>query len=514
MPKENIKPAEMTINEEAGLPDNWVSINAEPIIPGIASNPSLSKTPAYLQGSLPPATQLDVSFAKTAYESSSAPALSLMPLGVQGSPMTNAGIQSTTTKIVTQTTVATPPAPAPAPAVTDGLVHGDAVWEHDSAYCEWRDDFNFSTAAPVNEAGLGQGQGWTLIGNGTGAGAYLGGLPPNIGVYELTLGATTASYMAALYPTKAMSSMGFTGARIPLFDYPGWKMTWIFSIRLPYGNQNLAYTLPAFSLAHLSAYVGLGNGRDGTPGSTTFAPRPQQFVGVRYDTDTTSPSIGDTTFHLEACFNTLKGSAPTARFNNVGTNGGSFDTGITPVAGVFYRLDMVYTVAGTLQMTLSGGGTSATTTFTLTKVTQSLTAGSGAAVSGTTNGLVQYSGGTASTTNLNGYGGFGGGTILTVAGFVAPYTSYNGTFTELGAYSGISDAGEIVYETAGGTMYAVAAYTVTGYPAMIPTVSLANDSTGGQNNLSRALAVDYFSFVWNKGLAGSTTTDSTQSRYW
>jgi hypothetical protein len=435
------------------------------------------------------------------------------PLPTKANPQLSAATNSAIARAI----AAIPPAAAAVPAVGDGLVHGDAVWEYDSAYSIWRDDFNFSVATPLTtQLGQGQGEtGWTTIGTGTNSGEYLGGTPPNLGVYEWTLGDTTANHMVALCPTKAMATggAGFTGARMPLFDYPGWKMTWIFSLRLPYGNLNFAYTTPTFSLANLSVYVGLGNGRDGTPGSTTFAPRPQQFVGVRYDTDTTSPSIGDTTFHLEACFNTLSNN-PTTRFNNVGTNGGNFDTGITPVAGVFYRLDMVYTTAGSLQMTLSGGGLTATTTFTLTQVIQTLTAVSGVASSGATNGLVEYDGSTVSTTNLNGRGGFGNGSIITVAGFITPYASYNGVFTQLGSVGGASDAGSIVSETAGAPMYATAAYTVTGYPAMIPTVSIANDSTGGTNNLARAMAVDYFAFVWNKGLTGATVTDPTQSRYW
>jgi len=420
--------------------------------------------------------------------------------------------------------VAVPP-PVVAVPTTDGLVHGDPVWEFDSAFSLWRDDFNYATyAGAANGAGIGQGEtGWSLFGTGTNSASYLGGVPPNLGVYEFTLNAPTANYMTGIYPDKASynGGGGFTLARTPYFDYPGWKMTWIFSIRLPQGNFNFAFNSGAFSLHNLSVYVGLGNGRDGNPNSTTFAPRPQQFVGVRYDTDTTSPSINDTTFHLEACFNTLANGAPLTRFNNVGTGnvGGNFDTGIVPQHGVFYRLDMEYLTVGNLKMTLSGGGKTASTNVTLAPIFQHITPASGNANQGAPWGLgpldgtLTFLGGPFSTNNTDGWAGFGAGSIVGVSGFGGIYLPNNGIYTILGPYSGYSDAGFSVGSITGVTSLSVMEYYVLGYPAMIPTASIANDSNGGISPFSRALAIDFFGFVWNKGLIGSATIDPTQSRY-
>lgn len=92
MPDEKPK----TINEEAGLPDNWVPVDRPPVEPG-RQNPNalIDGNLKYLQGSLPPTYQHDSSFVNTAYKSASAPSASLIPLGLQGNPSTNAAIQST-----------------------------------------------------------------------------------------------------------------------------------------------------------------------------------------------------------------------------------------------------------------------------------------------------------------------------------------------------------------------------------------------------------------------------------
>lgn len=104
MPNEKAKPAEMTINEEAGLPDNWVPVDAPPIIP---ANPPLPPgAPRYQVASLPPGYQHDVSFVDSGKGSPDIPKLSLMPLGIQGNPATNAAIQSTATKTVQTAKVA------------------------------------------------------------------------------------------------------------------------------------------------------------------------------------------------------------------------------------------------------------------------------------------------------------------------------------------------------------------------------------------------------------------------
>lgn len=88
-----------TINEEAGLPDNWIPVDAPPIVPGTSAPTTADGSSKYFTGSLPPGFQHDVSFTGTAYKQDRTPQLSLMPLGIQGNPSTNAGSQSTSGKV-------------------------------------------------------------------------------------------------------------------------------------------------------------------------------------------------------------------------------------------------------------------------------------------------------------------------------------------------------------------------------------------------------------------------------
>jgi len=89
---------EQTINEEAGLPENWVPVDRPPVDPGRANPNSLNDgNLKYLQGTLPPTYQHDSSFVNTAYKSDTSPSSSLVPLSLNGNPTTNAAIQSTST---------------------------------------------------------------------------------------------------------------------------------------------------------------------------------------------------------------------------------------------------------------------------------------------------------------------------------------------------------------------------------------------------------------------------------
>src|ERR1700740_3463330 len=64
---------------------------------------------------------------------------------------------------------------------------------------------------------------------------------------------------------------------LPLLDYPGWKMTWVFCVRRPDPHSN---TSNAFDVTHFSMYLGLANGYGGSS-SWTVGPRPPVFYGVR-----------------------------------------------------------------------------------------------------------------------------------------------------------------------------------------------------------------------------------------
>src|SRR5258708_38187860 len=58
---------------------------------------------------------------------------------------------------------------------TDGLVHGDAVWEYDSAYTNFRDDFLYSSTTIGDLS-------WFLSTNGTNTARSVVGAFPNMGV--------------------------------------------------------------------------------------------------------------------------------------------------------------------------------------------------------------------------------------------------------------------------------------------------------------------------------------------
>jgi hypothetical protein len=90
------------INEEQ-IPGNWEPVSSAPVVPGqpAAAPPVPNDMPQFFTGSMPPALQHDTVFVGTEVGSPAIPKFSLMPLGNQSSPFTNAASQSTTTKIVT-----------------------------------------------------------------------------------------------------------------------------------------------------------------------------------------------------------------------------------------------------------------------------------------------------------------------------------------------------------------------------------------------------------------------------
>ena len=98
------------INAEAGLGENWLPVDQKPIIPGARPETLANPENRFLQGSIPQSFQLGPHFVETEAMTASAPRFSLMPLGVQGNPVSNAGVTSTATKIV-QNTPSTPSTP-------------------------------------------------------------------------------------------------------------------------------------------------------------------------------------------------------------------------------------------------------------------------------------------------------------------------------------------------------------------------------------------------------------------
>lgn len=112
---------ERTINQEAGLPDNWVPKDTKPIVPGAAPpsfNGVRSELGDFYSGSLAPALQHDANFVRTGYQVPSGGAQTpLMPLAPSGLPGINSAVQSVIDSI-----------PKP-PIVINGTMRFRGVWK-------------------------------------------------------------------------------------------------------------------------------------------------------------------------------------------------------------------------------------------------------------------------------------------------------------------------------------------------------------------------------------------------
>jgi hypothetical protein len=207
--------------------------------------------------------------------------------------------------------------------------------------------------------------GWYLFTTESGIvtnGLVNAGVPPFTG-YVWWSNNATASMTARLYPAGLMPNTFSTGTDgfdysaniMPLFDYPGWQVSFVFRL-----SQYLqATTTEAFSMAQKALYVGLHGINPGYYSNlSTAGSRPNKFCGVRFDTSTTSPSLGDTTFVLEVVNNYV----PFNTNSRVNAQGTTLVTSETPTNGKFYRLDIVSTERGSATITLSGGATVASMT--------------------------------------------------------------------------------------------------------------------------------------------------------
>lgn len=241
-----------------------------------------------------------------------------------------------------------------------------------------------------------------------------------------------------------------------------------------------------------------------TSGSLTLK-NPNGVVETGQSGTFTQPSIGDSTFMFEYVANPF-GTATEGQRNN--TQGQTYNTGVTPTEGEWYRLDMSCTVSGVVTLTLSGGGSKlATTTFTTTKVTWgTITAGSG---------NIAVGDGYASFTPANTFNGtntvdcpFGIGSLATTGGTVP--AGLPSVLTVGGFNNGLASfqipQGAASYS--GGSF----GFTLTGYPGLYPYHSFCNDSENSAPNFGRAVNLDFIGFVENPGLAGASP-NSGYSRY-
>jgi hypothetical protein len=373
----------------------------------------------------------------------------------------------------------------------DGLGHGDAIFIVDSAVNMLRDEFILPSRASTNPTGTIVGDlGW-FTGNfaggvGTVATSWAsgsnsaGGRPPALGGSFVASGATANA--GSTYTLLSFTGSGGNLGAWPLLDTAGWKAVWVFRLH----RAALPTTTNAFTIAKKSVYVGLGNSQ-----STFAGPRLPCFVGLRYDTDTTAPSIADATFKFEAVFNR---QAAGARDNTQGTVVG---TGVTPAENVEYRFEMLSTVPGTVQFTLTGGGVTFSSTMTLVKptmfaATQTFNVDVG-------NGLTGVS---ASFTTNNNW--FGAGSQLTLS-------ATGGTGSAVGGPMYSFSIGKWFFTTAGVTGTLTGA-SVTGFPGLVPFFCSGNDTQATPATM--VFVVDFFGFAWADSLASAPLGfDLTRARY-
>lgn len=512
---------EKTIAQESGLPSNWVPVDAEPINPNRSAaspTPVLSGVSPFTSGPLPPNFGLQTDVASNKY-GPNVPVSRLMP--PSGGPQENAKIQT----IVDQAIAQIPPAPGNVTNITnngasDGLIHsnaddgfgGETIWCIDPAYTCFRDDFYFSynTNGVVNNIGE---LNWYINSNGDDpstngvTGGSFGGSPffnstqaAHIGVAQIIVPSTSVNVCGYIQP-NAISRPGllggfqnpdFFGGPWPLFDYPGWKMIWIFQInRYPTRRQ----TASPFPLTKKNLYIGLRSWNTSQPDI-----RPRQFVGLRFDTDPTAPAIADSTFHFECVANN---NAANNTLNN--TQGNVFNTGIVPKEWVWYRFEMTGNNVGQVLMSLTEEGSAPVAQTMAVPVYSYTSAGSDGAVN--SNGIIQVTLDTASTSALVPWGV---GSQITYTNYLAGAISI--TFTRPNVDTNNTSVSWLAPD---GTPATTPQPTliVSGYPALYPVAQfgLTSQAGGAQDAV---LGIDFFGFVWNPGVGNGAATPNNQlSRY-
>lgn len=482
MPDEKKPQQPQSINEEAGLGENWVPVDVPPVDPNnhAGSPPAPSGVNPYGTGPLPSNLGYQPALVKTGYGPSTGP-IELMP--IQGGAAANAktvGVATTVATEVVNNAIAALPVATTAATVTDGLIHGETPWETDPAFFSQREDF--TTGTTVSGA-IGE-LGWSLQTCGAGSGAptpwYMGGGPaPIFGEFAMP-NVGTADVGLLLTPNISNGGLPAGGTIFqnlwPLLTSPSWKMILTFR----FGTILLPTT--TFSMTQKSFYAGLycSNG-------STSTIRPPVFLGVRYDTDTTAPAISDTTLKFEAVANTLSGSR-----NN--TQGQVFDTGMIPVLGQQFRLEIECTATGVVSLTLANGSSIASTTFTIPTVTIS----SGAAT--------QLGNGQVTKMNLGSIAApWGPGSLVTFSGF--PISGVQTIFTS-------DNGGDFYFYSVYNAYSGFLTGSAAGYPAYTPGIAFGTDTEAGPT-ANAACLIDYYGFVWNPGVGGGTgTPNSNKARYW
>ena len=380
----------------------------------------------------------------------------------------------------------------------DGLTHGTLPWESDPGFTCFRDDFhgalgNTDIAGTFPTTSLGE-LGWSLLGNTGDQGGVMGGVPPYLGQYGWSNPASASQFAILTFVgSGSFSNVGYSQLGWALMDNPGWVMSFVFKVDTPLPLS----TSPTFSAAQKSIYIGLF-GQDMVGDISAPESRPNFFMGLRYDTSTTAPSIDDAFFTFEVVENPTTG---TATRNN--TQGITQATTVAPTPGTWHRLDIFCSAAGQIVMMLDGANT-----FTATVPTFSITATFHGIVS---NGFARLQWNVSGTTPPQ--SAWNTGTEITVAGFSlgSGLSGLNGSWQLTAGDSNF--IGFDALGAAGAIGSGIA--TVTGYPSWIPGVWMGNDDTAAPTSNNIMMVIDFFSFIWNPNLGPTApgTPDATLPRY-
>jgi hypothetical protein len=499
MPKEK-KVTQEAEPENYGMPANWSPVDAAPIVPGAPAGgtpPAPSGVNPFGSGALPSNLGLQPALVKTGYPPSTGP-IELFPIagGAAANAKTIGVAKTVATQAVAAAIAALPPAATPA-ATSDGLIHGETPWETDPAAFVIQDDFVGGgpvTGAAAATSGQIGSLGWCYDTGGIGGSPtspYLfgGGPPPIFGEIRLPNNSISdSSNFLALNPNIFTSDI--LGNLWPLLDYPNWKLILDFRFMFHLEANAGEFGGATFSMAQKSFYAGLCC----LPTSNnTGSSRPSVFLGVRYDTDTTSPAISDTTLKFEAVTNALSGTR-----NN--TQGQVFDTGVVPVEGQQYRLEILCTAAGVVTLSLATGTAVVSSSITIAPISYTATGGT------TGNGDQ-----TRVTLGGSVIEPWCSGSKVTFTGFTGPEGVLGGT--QKLVYS--DDASQLFFlSTTYNTFNNFVAFTAAALPAYTPVVVFGTDTTATPT-ANASCAVDFFGFAWNPGVGGGTgTPNSNLPRYW
>lgn len=380
-------------------------VEAPPIVPGQSAGtppgggpPMQSSIDPYGGVPLPPNFGLQPDLTKTVTPSSTGP-IRLMPLF--GGPQENAK----TISIVKEAIAAIPPTVVPPPAVAAPTVL-------------FKEDFvplSLQTSSPSDSVQLTE-DGWVFYATSFNAFNFIrGGAISHLGQLMWT---NTASInnVGTVAPAISGADMGggsaqFMSSFMPLLDVAPWTLTYIFKFdSWPFFASGVDFTAN-----NACFYLGL-------TGDVNFSSQTRPRVGawLRLDTDTTAPSIGDTTFVLE-----IVNNAQTANsFTRNNTQGTTLNTGVTPVPGVWHTLTISSTTAGTISLSLDGG-TALTAAFPQTSLALGANGNSFTASGSKKNWELSWIVGATAPV-----GSLANGSSFAISGVTTPgYTTLNGTWT-------------------------------------------------------------------------------------